>query len=257
MRIYLDLVMGLNFAVNYLLLLGTNQLMGTRSPQGQCLLAAVLGAVYGGLCLLPGMEPLGKWCARLGMLGLMGFLAFGMNVSGLKRIGVFILLTMALGRLAEGFTGRGSAYALLCAGGIWALCVLSGGERTGQRQYINVEIREGEEKVSVMALVDSGNSLKDPFTGSQILVLGPEEAGKLTGLTTAELLDPAGTLMRQPEQKFRLIPYNSVGGRGILLGKQFGNVYLDNRKCSAVVAFSPETIGRGERFQALAGGMQG
>ena len=257
MRICLDLVMGLNFAVDYLLLLGTNQLMGTRSPKGQCLLAAAFGAVYGGLCLLPGMEPLGNWFARLVVLGLMGFWAFGMNVSGLKRIGVFILLTMALGGVAEGLAGRGSAYALLCAGGIWALCVLSGGERTSQRQYIKVEIREGEESVSVMALIDSGNSLKDPITGSQVLVIGPEEAGKLTGLTTADLLDPAGTLVRNPKEKFRLIPYNSVGGRGFLLGKRFGDVYLDKRKCSAVVAFSPETIGRGEMFQALAGGMLG
>ena len=43
MAVYLDLVMLLNFLVDYLLLLGTNRLSGSPMTPGRCALAAVLG----------------------------------------------------------------------------------------------------------------------------------------------------------------------------------------------------------------------
>ena len=45
MAVYLDLVMLLNFLVDYLLLLGTNRLSGSPMTPGRCALAAVLGSV--------------------------------------------------------------------------------------------------------------------------------------------------------------------------------------------------------------------
>lgn len=255
MRIYLDLVMGLNFAVDYLLLMGSNQLMGVRCRKWRCAWAAAFGAAYAGVCLLPGMEMLGSWPARLATLGAIGIWAFGTDVSAMKRLAVFALLSMALGGLAAGVAAGGGWEALLCAAGIWALCVLAGGTENGRRQYLKIKIQSQGRKVSVMALVDSGNSLKDPLTGAPVLVLGPGEAEILLGLGRQELRDPTAALLQNPGQRLRLIPYSSVGGAGFLLGKRFCDVWIGDRKCAAVVAFSPETIGAGEPFQALAGGM--
>ena len=53
MEVYLDLVMGLNFLVDFLLLLGTNRLSGFPLRASRCALGALLGSVYSGACLLP------------------------------------------------------------------------------------------------------------------------------------------------------------------------------------------------------------
>ena len=60
MVIYLDLVMLLNFLVDFLLLLGTNRLSGFPAGGWRCALAALLGAVFSCGCLLPGMAFLGN-----------------------------------------------------------------------------------------------------------------------------------------------------------------------------------------------------
>lgn len=257
MRFYLDLVVGLNFTVDFLLLLGTNQLMGYPGGKGRCAAAAAFGAVYAGLCLLPGFGALGSWPGRAAMLGIMGILAFGPEIGGVKRLAVFSLLSMALGGLAAGLSAGGGAEVLLPAAGIWALCVLAGESGSARRQYVKVEIPWEGKQVSVMALCDSGNGLKDPVTGASVLVLGPEEAGVLLGLSAGELRDPGQAILKNPGKKLRLIPCTTVTGRGIMLAKRFPDVRIGEKRCSVLVAFAPEKIGRGESFQALAGGMLG
>ena len=56
---YLDLVMLLNFAVDYLLLFDSARLSGLEPGRKRLLSAAVLGAVYSGGCLVPGFGFLG------------------------------------------------------------------------------------------------------------------------------------------------------------------------------------------------------
>ena len=77
MAVYLDLVMVLNFLVDFLLFLGTNRLSGFPAEGWRCAGASLLGAVYSGACLLPGFRFLGNLLWRCVSLGLMGILAFG------------------------------------------------------------------------------------------------------------------------------------------------------------------------------------
>ena len=100
MAIYLDLVMVLNFLVDFFLLLGTNRLAGFPAGAWRCAGAAVLGSVYSGACLLPGFRFLGNFLWRGVSLCLMGLMAFGCNASAIKRGGIFLLLSMAMGGIA-------------------------------------------------------------------------------------------------------------------------------------------------------------
>ena len=255
MRIYLDLVMGLNFLVDFLLLRGADQLCGKAGGTSRCAAAAALGAVYGGLCLVPGLGFLAGLPCRMIILMGMGWLAYGAGKDGYRRLLVFLLLTFALGGIALGLDVSGGVAAILCAAGIWALCVL--GRTQEKREYVPVEVTWKEKRISVVALMDTGNGLKDPVTGESVLVLGPEEAWKLLGLEESALRNPAQTLVTRPELKLRLIPYRAVSCGGMLVGKRFDQVKLGRKQCSALVAFAPERIGCGNGFQALAGGMTG
>jgi len=64
------------------------------------------------------------------------------------------------------------------------------------------------------------------------------------------------TLASHPMPGLRLIPYHSVGqGEGMLLAKRFEQVTVGKRTRSALVAFAPEGLGRGDVYQALTGGV--
>ena len=89
MTVYLDLVMLLNFLVDFLLLLGTNKLSGFPPDPMRAAVGGVIGAVYSGVCLLPSFRFLSSLLWRTVFLGLMAAVAFGWNRSAIKRAGVF------------------------------------------------------------------------------------------------------------------------------------------------------------------------
>lgn len=256
LRVYLDLAVLLNAAVDYMLLMGTNALAGFPSEWKRNLAAAALGGFYSGLCLLPGFSFLGNLFWRCIFLGLMGGIAFGWNRGSLKRAGIFLLLSMALGGIAMGF-GKGGMASLICSGAaVWLLCRASFGNAVGGKEYVPVRIRYGSREVRVLALRDTGNSLTDPVTGDQVLVLGTKAAMQLTGLTRQQLASPLETMAAGVLPGLRLIPFRAVGrGSGMLLALRFRDVTLGDRKQEAIVAFDPGGLGEEQMYQALTGGV--
>lgn len=253
MVIYLDLVLGLNFLVDLLLILGTNRLCGFPMGIARSAAAAALGAVYAAGAMLPGFWFLGSTFWRLVFLAIMGLIAFGRNHSAWKRTGIFVLLSMAMGGIAVGIDRQGIPALLLSALSVWVLSRIGFGSRVGGKEYIPVTVTTEDRTVMVIALKDTGNSLRDPISGEQVLVMGPEAAGKLLNLEGEALRYPLEALHRHPG--LRLIPYSAVGQScGFLLAKRFANVKIGQRQCTAVVAFAPDTIGAGQPYEALAGG---
>ena len=254
MDVYLDLVMGLNFLVDFFLLLGTNRLSGFPPGCIRSGAAAALGGIYAGACMLPGLHYLGGWFWRVLCLCAMGLIAFGLDRSALRRCGIFLLLAMAMGGVAIGL-GRSSGGTLLTAGGIvWLLCTLCFREGIGGRSFLPVRIRWRDKSVSVTALVDTGSSLRDPLTGERVMVIGPDEARTLTGLSREQLAAPVETAAAAYVPGLRLVPFRSVGqSGGMLLAMRFA-VTVENRTQRTLVAFAPEKVGSADTFQALIGG---
>lgn len=255
MTVYLDLVMGLNFAVDLLLILGTNRLAGFPAGLFRAAGAAALGAVYAAACMVPRFSFLGSTFWRLVFLGLMGMLAFGLNKSAWKRSGIFILLSMAMGGIALGLGSAEIPMLILSALGVWLLSRICFGGMVGGREYIPITVKAGEKTVSVIALKDTGNTLRDPITGEQVLILDANAAARLLRLSEEQLRSPMDTMMKNSDRGLRLIPYSAVGQPGgMLLAKRFENVRIGEKQGSALVAFAPDRIGVGQMYQALAGG---
>lgn len=255
MRVYLDLVVLLNFLVDYLLILGTNRLAGYPAGYVKGVLAAGLGGIYSGACLLPGFSFLGNMLWRVVSLTLMAGIAFGWNRSAVQRGAVFVLLSMALGGIAMGF-GKGSFWLLvLAAAALWLLCRVGFRGSAGQREYVPVELFWKDRKVRLIALRDTGNTLRDPLTGEQVLVAGADVGMELLGLTDYQLRHPVETLASGVLPGLRLIPYHAVGQSGGLLpALRFHNVKIGNTYEDPLVAFAPEILARGEVYRMLTGG---
>ena len=73
------------------------------------------------------------------------------------------------------------------------LCLVGFRGRAGQ-QYVPVAICYEGRCVSLMALVDTGNTLRDPVTGQSVLVADALCARTLLGLTVEQLRHPAETV---------------------------------------------------------------
>ena len=255
MTIYLDLVIILNFIVDFLLLAGTNRLLGFPGPLWRCALAAAVGALYSGLCLMRGFSFLGNPLWRLISFAGMSVIAFGCSFSAFRRGGVFWILSMALGGIALSF-GKGQFLPLvLCAAGLWLLCRMGFGDGMPGSEYLPVTLKREGITVRTTALRDTGNTLRDPITGEQVLVISAALAQQLTGLTPDQLASPLETMAGHSIPGLRLIPYRAVGGAGMLLALRFDSVTMGTREQSALVAFAPEEIGNGKLYQALAGGV--
>ena len=255
MVIYLDLVVLLNFLVDGLLLMGTNRLTGHPPGWKRCVLAGVYGGVYAGICMLPGGHFLGSLLWRIVSLGVMAVIAYGWNLSALRRGTIFLLLSMALGGMAMGI-GRGNFPSLvLAAVGVALLCCVGVKSPLGMEKYQRVQLKWKGATICATALIDTGNTLRDPITGECVLVAGMD-LGRRLGISREMICDPITFLCKDTLPGARLVPYRAVGKPGgMLLMLRLDEVRLADRVISPMVAFAPENLGRNDGYQALAGGI--
>lgn len=254
-QVYIDLVMVLNFFVDFLLLMAANALAGMPKQAGRCTLAAVLGALYAGGCMLPGLRFLGNYLWRIVFLLLMAAIAYGISRSALRRGILFVLLSMALGGIAIGIGSGSFASLILGALLVCAMCVLGFRYRPGSRSYIPVELAYAGRQTKLIALQDTGNTLKDPVTGQSVLIVSADVAKILLGLSKLQLASPVETMASQCFPGLRLIPYHAVGkDSGMLLAMRLDHVRIGAKTGSRLVAFAPEGLDSEGMFQALTGG---
>ena len=257
MEVYLDLVVLLNFLVDFFLLLGTNRLCGYPSGVGRIALGGFAGGLYAGACLLPGFSRfLGNAVWRILALCGICVIAFGFSRETLRKTVVFILLSMALGGIAVGM-GQGGFWSLIASAAVVCLlCAVGFREKLGATAYVPLELSYKGAQLKLIAMQDTGNTLKDPVTGDYVIIIGLDAAMKLTGLTKEQLEDPVSAIENAGISGLRLIPYRTVDkSQGMLLALRIPNVRIGSWKGSRLVAFSPRELGSKGTYQALTGGV--
>ena len=241
--------------MDLLLLMGTNRLCGFPPFPRRAAVAALLGGVHAGACFLPGFGFLCNNLWRVVCLGLICWIAFGLSKSAMRRAAVYVLLTMALGGITTGI-GNGGAWSLVASAGLLFLfCAFGFRDRPGSVTYVPVELRYGEKHLRLLALQDTGNTLRDPVTGRPVLVVDAQTANNLTGLSHQQLSCPLDAMKQLTLPGLRLVPYHSVGqDTGLLLALQLQDVTIGKWRGSSLVAFAPGGLSREGAYQALTGG---
>ena len=249
MGLYMLKMMIMYYCVNYLLLLGTNRLLGYEYRWYRLMIASLYGSVFAVLCLLPYLSLIGSVPFRILSLFVVGALAFGLSFSGLKKCAVYFLLHMAL----HGITGVSSDYVMrfstIAAIVIFVCCTILS-KRSGL--YVPVELYYAGRKLTLTALRDTGHSLRDPITGRSVLIVDALTAEGLTGLSRQQLQKPLETMGTVPGM--RLIPYKTIGGTGLMLALWLTDMKIGSQQRSGLVAFSPEVLSTDGVYQALFGG---
>lgn len=253
MTVYMNGVFLLNFMVDFLLLLAAARLCGYPVKLYRVALAALLGGVYGACCLLPGFLFLGNILWRTVSLAMIAVIAYGMSVSGARRGLVFAFLCLALSGAVMGMDKGGILGVVSAAGVVCLLCCFGFRGRIGGATYLPVELFYKDKHIRITALQDTGNTLRDPVTGRQVLVVGADVASRLTGLTQQQLRTPVDSVGVLPG--LRLIPYRSVGSHSFLLAIRLPKVKIGTWQGSTLVAFAPDFLSPEGAYQGLTGGV--
>lgn len=248
-------VVVLNFLTNFFLLLGANRLYGCSPGWLRVAVAAGVGGIYSGACMVPEFRFMGSLFWKMMSLCIIAWIAFGFSASTVRRGGLFALLSMAMEGIALGFGNGGYLSVIAAAGVILILCLIGFRGRVNSRCYVPVELNYGGRNLRLTALQDTGNMLRDPVTGRPVLVISSKAAQELTGLTVQQLKDPVRSLPGAGIPGLRLLPYKTVGqSGGLLLAMRIHEVKVGKWKGSALVAFAPEGLDNEGTYQALTGG---
>ena len=260
--VYLDSLLFFELASDLTLLWAAGKLCQARRGKLRLLAAACLGAAYALLSLLwpPAASLPGKAVSLAAML----LAAYGRE-KGLWRLALAFLAMCAVYAGAASAViwtaGRASLRALVFALGIsLGVCALPfrcSGRRGGRAR---LRLVCGSRSVELSALRDTGNRLREPLSGDPALIaeeqallplLEPELQSRLrasAGLPAPERLTVLGP-------GFRLLPYRTLEGNGLLLAFRPAKVYVDGTLRPGLwAALSPAPLRLGDGCAALLGG---
>lgn len=223
-EVYVDKLFLMNLFFDCLMLFTTGQILKLKTSSFRIAVAGGIGSI--GLCsvfLLPFQN---AW-SRFLYLGsiifpLMLFAAFYKN-SWKKQIQagmVFIGVSILSGKIIEyiiaviyaGFTIKMNGVLIGVAGVVSIYFVKLIRKiyielREEESRYYTVLIKYREKEVLVEALYDTGNLLRDPFTGKYVHIIDKKTTENLLG-------DSSKVLMK--EHEIHLIPYQTISRSGML-----------------------------------------
>jgi len=233
LTIYVDVLFVLNFFITYLLLLLTKSLIKFTSKTGRQLIGALIGGVYSLVILAPDLNFLVSLFGKLLASVLIVVASFD-----IKRLTVFfktlvcfyfsnmlflgIILALWLWIKPKGIVvSNGIPYFSIPAGTLLVLALAAYiisiliiklyNYTISKKEIYSLTIVAGEEKTHLFAFLDSGNKLKEPFSDYPVIIVDKSK------------------IDFEPQ---RIIPYNTVGGEGILQAFKPDKVIISNGKKS-------------------------
>ena len=225
MAVYADVLVIINYAVNLVVLLACAKILGRAKKRWRLRAAALFGALGALVIFLPfygfWSQMIWKCLLSVGMAGI----AFGFRPY--RRFLKALFIIFCAGWVFAGFLlmcaffwmpekvlfYNGAIYfdvsivsLLLGITGAYAAVLLLErllGGRTPEKAFYGVTVYENGKTVAFKALADTGNSLKEPFSGAPVMVCDPKT---ISGIRPADA------------HRFRLIPCVTVSGEGVLDG---------------------------------------
>ncbi|MDR3278287.1 MAG: sigma-E processing peptidase SpoIIGA [Oscillospiraceae bacterium] len=271
--VYADTLFITNFIMNYFILLATAKICDAPAKRRRLAAAAALGGGYAVAAAIPAAGFLEAPAVKIAAGVLLALCAFGGRAGFARAALVFFAVsaTAAGAALAVSLLGGGELFApvslkillpsfAVCYAAV-TLVFRRAARRTGGT--VSVTLRLSGRETRLRALLDNGNSLRDPVTGKRVLVAGLGDLTPLFPRGAREAIADAVRLgavrameaLGDGEVRFRLIPYSSVGVEGGLLlafrpdAAEIGG----ERRDGLLVAISPNSVSDNGTYSALMG----
>lgn len=255
--VYVDTLFFLNLLVDYLLLLLTARISGVCARRRDLLTGAVVGAVLSVFLFFPPLPPAAALLLRGGTLLATILPAFAKApVRTWPRLaGTFLLLTTVLAGVLLSLSQRengirlqnGSVYAeitgvvmLISFTAVFFLSglVLGKGRAAPGRHWREIRVETSTGRVDFRVLTDSGNLLRDPVSGRQVIVAESEVLAPLVGMSPADLSRLLGESSREQALEqlrqtsgiaFWLLPVHTITQNGLMVVFRPEKLYVDGK----------------------------
>ena len=263
--VYADSLVVSELAADFMLLLATDRLCAVNAGWKRLFLGAAVGAAYSLLCLLGG----GFWsmaAMKLISAALMLLAAFGTRGGFLRRAAVFAVSAAIFAGISAAVAlcgvGAGAKRQLFCFAAAYALLGTVLRFRGAGGGSAKVILKNGGARVELTALMDSGNSLRDPVSGAPALLASEERLAPLLDEGVRAMLKRTEGM--PPEKRlelmwsdgaghgFRLLPYSAVGVKhGMLLAFRPESATVNGREARGLLAAMTPEEAAGSGFSAI------
>ncbi len=291
MTIYIDIVLMENLIMNFIILLATGIVLKEKIKVIRFLLASLLGAIYSVVSYLSILEIYTSMILKIILSIVMIYIAF--NPQTIKNMWKDILLFYL-----TSFVFGGAAFALIyivkpqdilmknglflgtyplktiVLGAIIAFIVIMTAftvvksKITKKDMFCEIEIEINKKKINTIAMIDTGNLLKEPITNTPVIVV---EHTLLYDCMPKEILNHLDELLggefeNIPEEikekyisKLKFIPFSSLGKQnGMLLGIKADTVTIkgidkEEKKENIIIGIYNKSLTKRGEYRALMG----
>ena len=269
--IYGDVLMVINFSMDFLALYITGKIMHNRQRPFFLTLSAVIGAVYSLVILSLDSDGIVGGTVSILAAFLLTFVAYGKQKFSvlIKNTAVFYIVNFALGggitalcNLLNMWQNKQNVMIngtfdvvygdiplglLVILGPLCGLFSLVSGKlikkKSAQRKC-SLSITLDQTSVCIDALVDSGNLLTEPISGKPVIITAFEAVRRLIPLELFSLFKSRDTSclgICTYASRVRVIPTSTVNGKGILYALFPDRVTVDGKEVDVYIAISPDT----------------
>lgn len=231
--IYLDVLIFLNTIITFLLLLASSRLMKIYPSPGRFAIASVLGGISSLIILAPDLGFFLSLLTKLLFSLIIVVSAYNpRSVAAIaKETGYFFVVNFIFAGMmlfASSLPGisivnynNGAAYINLSFFSLIAACVICYavtvilGKITKYKAtdtvIFNIEITSDGKTINCSAILDTGNSLTDPFTGESVIIADKFTLSEILPENIKNYLNTGNS-----ESGIRLIPCKTVAGSALL-----------------------------------------
>lgn len=287
MIVYIDIVLIENIFMNYIILFATATINKVELRLIRIFLASLLGGIYAVVSYISDLETYKTLTLKL-------LLSLAMVYIALKPESIKKCLKQLLIFYLTSFTFGGTAFALLyfikpseilmkngvyigsyplkiaILGGIIGFVILvvafkiAKGRMNSKNMYCKIEIEVGQNTVESIAMIDSGNLLKEPISGKPVVVV---ETEILKDVVPIEILENTKEIIEGKTEsipieytsKLRVIPFTSLGmPNGMLLGIKADKItiYHDDEKIknqNVIIGLYNKKLSKTNKYTSLIG----
>lgn len=243
MTIYLDVILMENLCMNYIILFATGLISKAKIKQIRLIISGLLGGIYAVLSFVPILEIYSNFIFKIILSITMIYIAFNPKTLKLllKELILFYLVSFAFGGCAfcllyfikpqdilmrNGYLTGTYPIKIALLGGIVGFVIVNvafklvKGKISKKDMFCEIEIFFKEKSVSIRAMIDTGNLLKDPISGMPVIVVEKQQLKELIPEEIMEnlndILNGTNYEIKQEEakqylSKFRVIPFSSLG----------------------------------------------
>ena len=259
MKIYLDIILLENICMNYIILYATSVITKTKPKVIKILIGSTIGAIYAVIVVLNILDIYQNIIFKILVSAVIVYISIESKTLKilLRNLLIFYVTSFTFGGVAfamlyfikpENIIMKNGLYIgtypikIALMGGIVGYTILIAAFANIKKKfsrkdlYCKIIIEADENIATINALVDTGNFLKDPITGTPVVVI---EKDALNQVIPKEILENTEKIMtgkmelqgelEEYKSKLRVIPFTSLGKQnGMLLGIKVEKITIIN-----------------------------